>query len=137
MALSDAIKFSIAFSKRRNSPETTNQWSNKQPEICTLSLNVVPFHRLACLCSIFFLFTLCLQFSFCINNNKMKGLPTECVTDLDSRLEMLIFESILTTFELSVILKAAGALLEIVSSLRISSRNQVKLAQIRETHCRF
>jgi len=34
---------------------------------------------------------------------------TECVTDLDKRSELLIFELILTTFKLSIVLKAAGA----------------------------
>ena len=32
--------------------------------------------------------------------------------------------------------EAAGALVEISSSLQSSNHNQVKLAQIRETHCR-
>ena len=33
-----------------------------------------------------------------------KVITTECVADLDSQLEMIIFESILTTFELSITL---------------------------------
>ena len=49
---------------------------------------------------------------------------------------MIIFESILTTFEASTIFKAAGAVVEISSSLQNSNPNQVKLAQIGETHCR-
>ena len=49
---------------------------------------------------------------------------------------MIIFELILTTFEASIIFEAAGAVVEISSSLQNLNRNQVKLAQIRETHCR-
>ena len=44
---------------------------------------------------------------------------------------MIIFESILTIFE------AAGAVLKISSRLRITNFNQVKLAQFRETYCRY
>jgi len=35
--------------------------------------------------------------------------PTECVTDLDKQSKLRIFESILTTFKLSIVLEAAGA----------------------------
>ena len=45
------------------------------------------------------------------------------------------FELILTTFEASIIFEAAGAVVEISLSPHNSNRNQVKLAQIRETHC--
>ena len=48
---------------------------------------------------------------------------------------MTIFESLLTTFEASTIFEAAGAVVEISSSLQSLSHNEVKLAQIRETHC--
>ena len=48
---------------------------------------------------------------------------------------MIIFESILSTFEASVIFEAAGAVLKISWSLQVTDCNQVKLAQIRETHC--
>ena len=46
---------------------------------------------------------------------------TECITDLDSRLEIIIFKSILTTFEAKT----------------ITSCNQVKLAQILDMPCRW
>ena len=39
------------------------------------------------------------------NKEEMLMNPTECVTDLDQRREMIIFESILINFELSIILK--------------------------------
>ena len=41
----------------------------------------------------------------------------ECVTDLDTQSEMIIFESILTTVEESIIFEAAGAVVKINSSL--------------------
>ena len=50
---------------------------------------------------------------------------------------MTFFESILATFEVSVIFEAAGAVAKIGSSLRITNSNQVKLAQIRDTHCKI
>jgi len=42
----------------------------------------------------------------------------DCVTDLDQRIEMIIFESRLTTFESSIIFKAAGAEVKISLSLK-------------------
>ena len=55
-------------------------------------------------------------------------LNTECVTDLDSQCEMIIFESILTPFEASSFFKAAaGAVVKSRSSLRITNFNQVSL----------
>ena len=48
---------------------------------------------------------------------------------------MIIFESIMTTFEASTIFEAAGTVVEISLSLQITSCNQVKLAQILDTHC--
>ena len=59
---------------------------------------------------------------------------TECVTDLYKRSALIIFESILTTFEASIIFKAAGAVVEISSSQRITNFNHFKLAPTRETH---
>ncbi len=47
------------------------------------------------------------------------------VTDLDLQSEIIIFESFLTTFELSVIFEAAGAVVKIGSSLRLNHRNQI------------
>ena len=48
---------------------------------------------------------------------------------------MIIFESILTTIKKSNIFEAAGPVVEIGSSLNIMNFNQVKLGQIRNTHC--
>jgi len=49
---------------------------------------------------------------------------------------MIIFESLLTTFNVSVIYKAAGLVSKIGSSLTtLSKYNQVKLVQIHETLC--
>ena len=53
----------------------------------------------------------------CLQHNKPGANPKECVTDLDSRLKMIIFEPILTTFEGSTISEAAGAVVEISLSL--------------------
>ena len=50
---------------------------------------------------------------------------------------MIIFESILTTFEESnIFFEAAGAVMEIGKSLNITIFNQVKIVQSRDTHCR-
>ena len=49
---------------------------------------------------------------------------------------MIILESILTTDKASTIFEAAGAVMEISSSLRFTNCNQVKLAQIHDTYCR-
>ncbi len=46
-------------------------------------------------------------------------------TDLDQSSEMIIFESILTTFIASVVLRG----------LKLNHQKQVKLAWIGETHC--
>ncbi len=43
---------------------------------------------------------------------------TECVTDLDKRRELIIFESILTPFEASIVFDTAGAVLKISLSLK-------------------
>ena len=67
----------------------------------------------------------------------MVGSTTECVTDLDSRPEMIIFASISTTLKQALFFEAAGAVVEISLSLQISNYNQVKPAQIHETHCRI
>jgi len=48
---------------------------------------------------------------------------------------MIIFGLILTSFELSSILEAAGAVLTIGSSLKSNHHWKIKLAQIRETLC--
>ena len=47
---------------------------------------------------------------------------------------MIIFESILTTFEAATFFEAPGEVVEISSSLNIMNFNQVKLVQIRDTH---
>ena len=47
--------------------------------------------------------------------------------------QMIIFESVLTTFEASNIFGAAGAVVEIGLSLNILNFNHVKLVQIRNT----
>ena len=65
----------------------------------------------------------------------IKITSTESVRDLDSQCEMIIFESILTTFEASAIFDAAGAVVEISSSLQITNCDQVKLVQILDTRC--
>ena len=57
--------------------------------------------------------------------------------DLDLQPEMIILKSILTSFEASTIFWGSWGLLKISSSLQYSNRNQVKLAQIRETQCRY
>jgi len=54
--------------------------------------------------------------------------------DLDKQSAMIIFELIWTTFKAIVIFKAAGAVVEINSSLLIMNFYQVKLAQICESH---
>ena len=48
---------------------------------------------------------------------------------------MIIFELILTTFEASIIFKAAGAVAKISSSLKPNHHMQFWLAQICETIC--
>jgi hypothetical protein len=60
---------------------------------------------------------------------------TKCVTDLDYQIEMIIFGSILTTFESRCILEAAGAVLIIGSSLKPNHHWEILLAQIRESLC--
>ena len=50
---------------------------------------------------------------------------------------MTFFESILTTFNRASLYKAAGAVVEISSSLQNLNHNQVKLAQISENHCMY
>ena len=54
---------------------------------------------------------------------------------------MIIFESLMTTFESSVIFEAPEAVLyavsEIGSSLKPNHQNQVKLVQIPDTLCNF
>jgi len=42
----------------------------------------------------------------------------QCVTDLDEQSEIIILGSLLTTFELSIILNSAGSVAKICSSLR-------------------
>jgi len=48
---------------------------------------------------------------------------------------LLIFELILTTFELSIFIEAAGAELKIGLSLKLNHHREIKLAQICETLC--
>ena len=48
---------------------------------------------------------------------------------------MLIFKSLLTTFEAGVIFEAAGAVEKIGSSHKLAHQNQVNLEQIRDTLC--
>ena len=62
----------------------------------------------------------------CCNKEGIFTVHTECVADLT--IEMIIFESLSTTFEASIIFEAAGALVEISSSLPNLNHNQVKLA---------
>ncbi len=50
---------------------------------------------------------------------------------------MIIFESILTSFELSSIFQAAGAVAEISLSLKLNHRKQIQLSQNDETHCTY
>ena len=50
------------------------------------------------------------------------NIHTKRVRDLDWQSEMIIFKSILTTFEASIIFKAAGAVVEIDSSLKPNHR---------------
>ena len=63
------------------------------------------------------------------NNNNLEHflilLHTECVMDLDKLREMIIFESLLTTFEASYILEAAGGVVKIGKSLKSNQHNQV------------
>ena len=44
-----------------------------------------------------------------LENNKKILMATKCVTDLNLGSEMIIFEQLLTTFEVIVIFEAAGA----------------------------
>jgi hypothetical protein len=44
--------------------------------------------------------------------------PTKCATDLDQQTEMIVFESLLSTFEGSVFFKAAEKAVEIGSNLK-------------------
>ncbi len=62
--------------------------------------------------------------------DQMKTLPTVCFIDLDQGSEMIIFESILTTFIESIIFGK-----QIVSRLKLNHLKQIKLASIGETHC--
>ncbi len=50
---------------------------------------------------------------------------TECVTDLDERIEMIIFGSILTTFKLSIFLEAAGAVLKFGLRLKPNHHQEI------------
>ena len=50
---------------------------------------------------------------------------TECVMDLDQQSEMIIFKSILTTFEESVIFEAAGAVVKVSLSSKPYHHMQV------------
>ena len=65
-----------------------------------------------------------------------KLLATECVTDLDSRREMIFLKSFWPLLKQALLFEAAGAVVEISLSLQSSNHNQVKFAQIRETHWR-
>ena len=59
---------------------------------------------------------------------------TECVTDLDKQSEMTFLSNFWPLLNRASFSEAAGAVVEISSSLQITNLNQVKLAQIRETH---
>jgi len=48
---------------------------------------------------------------------------TECVTDLDLQSEMIMVQSLLTTFEVSIIFEAAGAITKIGMSLVPNNHN--------------
>ena len=48
---------------------------------------------------------------------------------------MVIFESVLTTFEAASFFKAAGAVLKIGLSLKSNYHYEFQLVQIRDTHC--
>ncbi len=50
---------------------------------------------------------------------------------------MIIFESILTTFELNIVLKAAGEIVQIGLSLKSNHHEQILIAQICKTRRRM
>ena len=71
-----------------------------------------------------------------VRRNMKHQETTECVRDLDYNIAWWLFSSrFWPLLKKASFLEAAGAVVEISSCLRSSNRNQVKLAQIRETHC--
>ena len=54
-----------------------------------------------------------------------KAFTTEYVTDLDSRIKMIIYDSLLTTFEAIKIFDATGAVEKTGSSLKPNHHNEV------------
>jgi len=60
---------------------------------------------------------------------------TECVTDLDLKSEMIIFGSILITFESSSIFGGSWGSIENWLEPKIEPPSEILLAQIRETRC--
>ena len=61
-------------------------------------------------------------------------IASECVTKSDFQSEMIIFESLLTTFEECSIFETAGVVAKI-GHTTITKLNQVMLFQICDTHC--
>ncbi len=65
-------------------------------------------------------------------HKKIESLPMDgqisSVTDLDEDSEMIIFESILTTFKASVVLKAGGTVAKICLTSKLNHHKQRKLA---------
>ena len=66
---------------------------------------------------------------------------TECVMDLDQRSEMIVFKSLLTNFEVSVIFRGSWGhqwkSAQALNQKTITNFNQFKLVQIRDTHVEF
>ncbi len=62
---------------------------------------------------------------------------SECVTDLDKQIKMIIFESILTSFKLNIILRDSWAVVKIGLSLKSNHHKEILLAQIHETSCKY
>ena len=61
----------------------------------------------------------------CYSSLIMHGRDTECVTDIDEQSQIIIFKSLLTTFEASVIFEAAELLAKIGLSLTLTRHNYV------------
>ena len=64
--------------------------------------------------------------------------PTYTNTNSDYKIEMIIFESLLTTFEVSVIFEADGAVAKISSNLKPNQYKQVyqvKIVEILDIDC--
>ncbi len=63
----------------------------------------------------------------CISNN-----DTECVKDLNYRIEMIIFGSIQTTYELSIIFGGSRGSIENWLEPKLNQYQEIQLAQIHE-----